>query len=103
MLDAIVLHEESLALYRDLGDTAGTAEALLWLGRAKVWQGAYAQARSLLAESLAMFQAQQNTWMIMWALQSLGDMAFNNAEVPQAQAYFQEALALCSDLGDIFG
>jgi tetratricopeptide (TPR) repeat protein len=30
-------------------------------------------------------------------------MAFNNAEVPQAHAYFEEALALCSELGDIFG
>ncbi len=50
-----------------------------------------------------MFQAQENTWMIMWALQSLGNMAFNSAEVLQAQAYFQEALMLCSDLGDMFG
>jgi tetratricopeptide (TPR) repeat protein len=50
-----------------------------------------------------MFQVQQNTWMIMWALQSLGNMAFNKAEVLQAHAYLQEALVLCSDLGDIFG
>src|SRR6185503_18070983 len=46
---AVTLHEEGLALYRDLEDTVGIAETLMNLGRAKVWQGAYAQARSLLA------------------------------------------------------
>jgi predicted ATPase/class 3 adenylate cyclase len=99
---AIALQEESLALYRELGDTVEIAETLFWLGRCKMCQGAYAQARSLLAESLALSQAQENTSMIMWALMSLGDAAYEQTELTEAQRYFQETLALCAELGDLY-
>jgi tetratricopeptide (TPR) repeat protein len=103
---AITLLEESLALYRDLDDPVGAAQALLFLGRMRVWQGAYAQAHALLSESLALSRAQQNTQNTsmspIWSLLSLGDVAFYKAELLQAREYFQQALALCSDLRDLF-
>lgn len=94
--------EESLALYRDLDDSAGAAQALIFLGRIRAWQGEYAQARSLATESLALSQAQQNTWMMIWGLMTLGDIAFLNAELQQAQQCFQQTLAYCSDLGHLY-
>lgn len=100
---SIALLEESLALYRDLDDAVGAAEALLFLGRIKQWQGAYPEACLLLSESLALSQGQQNSWMsLIWSLQSLGDMAFNNAELQQAQEHAQQALTLSSKQGDKF-
>jgi non-specific serine/threonine protein kinase len=94
---AFPLLEESLALCRELGDSAGAAQSLLMLGRMRTSQAEYAQARSLLAESLALSQTEQMSWLIIWSLMSLGDAAFYNAEVHQAQEYYQQALALCSN------
>ncbi|MCE7986917.1 MAG: helix-turn-helix domain-containing protein [Caldilinea sp. CFX5] len=96
------LLEESLALYRALGDGAGAAQTLVLLGRIRKDQGKYAQARTLLAESLALGQAQQNTWAMIWGLLSLGDTALATVELKQAEQYFQQALTLCLEQEDRF-
>ena len=95
----IALQEESLALYRGLGDTAGTAEALLHLGRARCWRGEYTHSQALLVESLDLFRQQETSWGVVWAVLSLGDVALDQGDAAQALVYFEEALALSQ--GDI--
>ncbi len=96
------LLEESLALYRALGDPTGAAQVLVLLGRIKADQGEYAQAHSLFTESVDLAQAQQNTWALIWGHLGLGGIAFNNAELKQAEEYFQQVRALCAEQGDQF-
>lgn len=96
------LLEESLALYRALGDPTGAAQVLVLLGRIRADQGEYAQAHALFTESVALAQAQQNPWALIWGHLGLGGIALNNADLEQAEEYFQQVRALCAEQGDQF-
>ena len=54
---AQALYEESLERYRELGDTAGIAHALLPLGEIAARRGNFAVAHSRIEEALALFRA----------------------------------------------
>jgi predicted ATPase/DNA-binding XRE family transcriptional regulator len=97
------LLEESLDLYRNLGDDAGIAFALLVLGRIAVSRGDQKRGASLAEESLASFRQQGNEWGIARALIVLGDSALFEHEVDHAKAKFQESLELSRDLDDAEG
>ena len=98
-----LLLEESLALYRDLGDDAGTAFTLLVLGRIAVSQGARKRGVPLVEESLALFCQQGNEWGIARALIVLGDAALFEGEVDRATTNFQRSLDISRDLEDAEG
>ena len=97
------LLEESLALYRDLGDDAGTAFTLLVLGRIAVSQGDRKRGAALAKESLALFRQQGNEWGIARALIVLGDVALFEDEVDLATTNFQRSLEISHDLEDAEG
>jgi predicted ATPase len=97
------LLEESLALYRDLGDDAGTAFALLVLGRIAVSKGDRKRGAALVEESLALFGQQGNEWGIARALIVLGDVALFEDEVDRAMINFQRSLYISRDLEDAEG
>jgi len=100
---ANTLLEESLTLYRNLGDDAGAAFAFLVLGRTAVSQGDGGRGAALVEESLALFRQQGNRWGVARALIILGDRARFEADVDRATAKFQESLAICKDLEDTEG
>ncbi|MBA2713947.1 MAG: AAA family ATPase, partial [Rubrobacteraceae bacterium] len=100
-VDALV--EEGLALYRDLGDDAGVAFALLILGRTAVSQGNRVRGETLTEESLASFYQQENTWGIVRAFIVLGDGALFEGDVDRAVPRFQKALEMARDLEDAEG
>ncbi len=100
---ANALIEQALALWRELGDKLGMADALLNLGRVARAQGDYERSGKLLQESLALFREQQIMWGIVWALISLGDVALDQGDPAQALGPVQEALALTQRLGDTYG
>jgi predicted ATPase/DNA-binding XRE family transcriptional regulator len=97
------LLEESLTLYRDLGDDAGTAFTLLVLGRIAVSQGERKRGATLVEESLALFRQQGNEWGIARALIVLGDVALFEDEVDRATANFQRSLDISRVLEDAEG
>ncbi len=98
-----VLLEESLALYRDLGDDAGAAFTLLVLGRIAVSQGDRKRGATLVEESLAMFRQQGNMWGNARALIVLGDVALFEDDVDGATSKFQKSLGISHDLEDAEG
>jgi predicted ATPase/class 3 adenylate cyclase len=100
---ASALIEQALALWRELGDKPGMADALLNLGRVARLQGDYERSGKLVRESLALFQEQQIMWGVIWALISLGDVALDQGDSVQALEPLQEALALTESLGDTYG
>jgi len=87
---ANTLLEESLTLYRELGDAAGAAYALLVLGRTAVSQGDLRQGAKLVEESLALFRQQGNMWGIARALIILGDMALFESDINRANEQILE-------------
>jgi tetratricopeptide (TPR) repeat protein len=97
------LLEESLTLFRDLGDDAGAAFTLLVLGRIAVSQGDRKRGALLVEESLASFRQQGNEWGIARALIVLGDVALFEDEVARATANFQRSLKISRDLEDAEG
>ena len=65
---AVGLHRESLTLYRELGDKAGTALVLIDLGLALHRLDDHRGAAALFEESLALNRALDNRDGIAWCL-----------------------------------
>jgi predicted ATPase/transcriptional regulator with XRE-family HTH domain len=94
------LLEQSLALYRELGNRSGEAQVLLHQGRAAYTQGDYDHAAMLEEQSLALFQGLGDHKGITWAFLSLGDVALGRGDTPRAAVHFQEARLLSTRLGE---
>ena len=101
---AAALHEESLALWRDLGDRQGIAAALNNGGSVLQQQGDHFRAAALHEESLALWRDLGDRQGIAKALNQLGCLAWaNGGDYDRAAALLTESLALRHDLGDTRG
>jgi len=74
---AEALCRESLALFRELGDTQYIAVLLSLLGEMRLLQGEQTQARELLEESVATFKELGDRWSTAEALLTLALQGFN--------------------------
>jgi predicted ATPase/Tfp pilus assembly protein PilF len=92
--------EESLSIWRVLGDRKGTAAALNNLGWLASQIGDYATARSLSEEALARNRELGEKRGIAVALNNLGAVALNQSEYAAAIALYGESLALRREIGD---
>ena len=97
---ARALFEESLALWRELGDQQGIATSLNDLGWVVLCQGDYAMARSLSQEGLALWRELGDQQGIATSLHNLGRVAHCQGDYAAARALHQESLALRRELGD---
>jgi predicted ATPase/DNA-binding winged helix-turn-helix (wHTH) protein len=100
---ARILFEESLALWREIGDKWGIATALNDLGWVAWRQGNYAEARTLSAESLALWQELGERQGMATALTNLGWLAQHQSDYAEARALFEESLTLRRALEDTRG
>ncbi len=91
--------EESLALYRELGDKSGSAGALRLLAEAARDRDEPVQALALLAETLILRQDLGDTLGFAYALNTVGDVAHNQGDYTQAIARYQESAILFRALG----
>ncbi|HTW06748.1 MAG TPA: BTAD domain-containing putative transcriptional regulator [Acidimicrobiales bacterium] len=82
----------ALRLYRDLGDSRGTATALQILGAVDREQGRYQQATAHYSRSLDLFEALGDRWGIATAHSYLGFCAWLQREFDQARAECSLAL-----------
>ena len=96
-------NEESLALFRELGDTAATAEVLSDLGMLFQMRGAYEQADGVLEESLTLFRELGNTCGIAWGLFFLGTLAYTRDQAQRAGTLWEESLILMRAEDDKLG
>ncbi|HEX5992547.1 MAG TPA: tetratricopeptide repeat protein [Thermomicrobiales bacterium] len=94
------LHEESLAISRQIGDAHGVAWSLNNLGVVAINQGDYTRAQALLEENLAVAEQAHDTASIATALNDLGLIAHSRHDYDQATALWARSLTLFRTLGD---
>ena len=94
-----VLAQESLALFRGLGDRGGIALSLDRLGMAAWRRGDFAAARVLMEEALALFRARDDQSRVAWSLWTLGLLNTKQGEYTRACALFEDSVTLFKQLG----
>src|SRR5581483_9367841 len=97
---AAALHEESLALWRELDDQQGIAMSLNNLGVIARDRGDPDELERRCRESLALYHALGDTWGVAISLMNLGFAARYRGELAQAAECFEQSLALFRRLGD---
>ncbi len=100
---ARALYEESLSLWRTLGDKYGISLALMGLGHLALYAGDLDAARKRYAEALVLRREVGNKRGAASALESLGDVAAQQGNYAQAIALCEESLALSREIGDNWG
>ena len=86
--------QESLSLYRELGDVSGMIEVLKQLGAIELRLGHFEAAHTWLDEALSILQ--ENTASLgksKTASYDAGDLAFYEGDYEQAQKYYEDSLA----------
>jgi DNA-binding NarL/FixJ family response regulator len=99
---AMTLLEESLALYKELGDRSGVAFAMSNLGHAVVHLAQRERMLSLREEAEALLSEPLDRRETAHLLQFLGFAAISELNLEQAEPRLEEALALFRDLGDVW-
>jgi predicted ATPase/DNA-binding SARP family transcriptional activator len=94
--------EESAAIYRELGDQHGLAEALTLIGFTLVWQGEASLGQARLEEALAICRTAGDRWGEAQALHRLGTSLADYAGDPTGRAMLAESAAILEDLGEKF-
>jgi tetratricopeptide (TPR) repeat protein len=97
----IPYYEQSLALYRELGDTWGVAYALNNLGlSAFAVQQDHARARALYEESLRLRRALRDGHGIVMTLNNLAILARDEENYAEARSRLEEGVAILRESGD---
>src|SRR6266487_2895498 len=97
---AEALYEESLVLYRALGDPAGIALALNQLGEIAGSRGHFAAAYTRTEEALALYREVGDKQGIAWSLNNLADIISQQGEYARAISLNKESLTLFKEVED---
>jgi predicted ATPase/DNA-binding XRE family transcriptional regulator len=100
---SVACHEESLALYRELGDRRGAAAALRGLALPLGSQGRHDRAIPLLEEAVSELRELREPALLASALMNLGCSVTLQGTPGQATELYEEALALRRGVGDALG
>ena len=100
---AEVLCGESLALYRELGDTHGIALSLYLLAGIARTRGNPAVARSLVEEALELWREVGEKERIVYSLLQLALLDSNQGEYSRAQGLLEESLVIHRERGNKSG
>ena len=92
--------EQSLAMYREIGERWGLGFALQTLGRIAVTQDDHPRAQRLLEPTLAIFDETHDKWALSRSLYLVGLESYSRGDYARATALEQEALTLSRELGD---
>ena len=95
-----IFAQQSLVLFRELGDRRGIALALDRLGMAAWRRGDFAKARVLMEEDLALFRDVGDRDRVAWSLFTLGLLNTKQGEYIGACALFEKSLTLFRQLGN---
>ena len=97
---ARVLHEESLAIRRQLDHRRGIATSLNNLGNVLYEVGDYASAWAVHQESLAIKRELGDRRGMAASLNNLGNVALDRCDFASARALYEQCLAIMRELGD---
>jgi WD40 repeat protein/predicted ATPase/transcriptional regulator with XRE-family HTH domain/Tfp pilus assembly protein PilF len=98
--EATRMLDESLGLWRALGDQAGSARALANQGLVAGWQGDFGRARVLLEEALAIFRALKAQDDMAETLTTLGIFVEVQGDAVLAWTLLEEGLSVFRAMGD---
>jgi predicted ATPase/class 3 adenylate cyclase len=96
---AEALLEESLALFRNIGDKAGMAKSLRILGSLAGERNGYTLARALLEESLTLYRELEDQNGMAYTREDLGQLLTSQGDYARARSLLEENLLLYSALG----
>jgi predicted ATPase/transcriptional regulator with XRE-family HTH domain len=99
-MQARTLLEQSLVLFRGLGDLWYIAQVVIDLGLVAVYQEDYGAARAWYEEGLALARALKDRSLIATALNNLGEVARCQDDDERAAVLYAESLQLHQDLGN---
>ena len=92
--------ERALAPKQEAVPSVLRAKALAWASYLAIWQGAWTQAQIHGEESLNLYTAANDSWGIGFALQTLGSVALNQDDYPDAARLQQESISYLRETGD---
>jgi len=92
--------EESAAIYRELGDHQGLAEALTVIGLTLIWHGEPSLGHARLKEALTICRKAGDRWGEAQVLYRLGSSLADYAGDPAGRAMLAESAAILEDLGE---
>jgi tetratricopeptide (TPR) repeat protein len=93
-MTALAFHDDSVALWRSLGDQVGLAQALANLGLTLLDIGELARAEVVLSESLALARATSDPFALRLALNWCADLARLRGQYESAAGLCRESLTL---------
>jgi tetratricopeptide (TPR) repeat protein len=94
------LLEESVARFRQVGDSWGLAGPLMYLSEIHAQQKRFVEARTLAEEGLRLVRQTGDTWRISANLDGLGEVILAEGDYLKARGLFQESLALCREMNN---
>ena len=94
------LLEESVSIYRELGDKRGLTESLGEFGSILSAQNDLAAARTLLEEGLVLAREVGDSWLLANALRKVGEFMSYHHDFKSARLYLEESVALYRELKD---
>ncbi len=97
------LLEESLAIYREIGDQRGIGNVLWAIGSADMFAGRFDGTRPAFVEARAAFKAVGDRTMEAWALHMAGTVDVQLRDWSSARDSFLHALRHFAEAGDITG
>jgi non-specific serine/threonine protein kinase len=100
---AMQLIEQSLKLWRELGDTHGIANTLGIFGDTCLLQANYAPAQAAYEEGLALFQEIGEKRGIAAMMTNLGNVAHSTGDNAAARKYQEGSIAIFRELGEKLG
>jgi non-specific serine/threonine protein kinase len=92
--------EESVALWREVGDKQELAQALRFLSGSFESQGDYGAARPLAEESVDLFREGEDRFGLGITLSRLGITALAQGDNSAARAALEEGVAICREIDD---
>ena len=97
------LYEQSIVIFRDLGEKRALSGLFNNLGNLANDKDDDSAAQDFYKESLAMFEDLEDTYGIAHASFNLGNLFIDQNNYPEAQPFFQESLRLSHKIGDKVG
>lgn len=102
LMQMSIAAEESLALFREVGDKFGLAQALsLGLAHLAIDQGDFERGKAYQEEAQAIYQELGDRSGVAWSFLRLGEVFFyGRGDYPQAMRLFEKVLAMYREIAD---
>ncbi len=94
------LAAQAAAIFRDLGDKLGLADALLTISQVLRWQGHAALSRVRMQEALALYREAGDRWSLARCLFRFGEYLSDFGGDPAGRSMLEESSAILEELGD---